>query len=88
METIILYWGYIRLIEKKNGNYHIVCWGYAGFMEKKMETTIMGFREIVGGPSDRSQISHRDGRPKPPRMPCEPPNVGLTLHGCQNQFQA
>ena len=26
------------------GNYHIVCWGFMGMMEKNMETFLMGCR--------------------------------------------
>ena len=38
METTIVYWGYIGVMEKKMEN-TIVYWGYIGVMEKKMETT-------------------------------------------------
>ena len=31
---------------KANGNYYIIYWGYRGIMEKKMETTIMGYRVV------------------------------------------
>ena len=41
METTIVYWGYIGIMEKKTET-TIVYWGYIGIMEKKMETTIMG----------------------------------------------
>ena len=39
METTIVYWGYIGIMEKKMES-TIVHWGYMGIMEKKMETTI------------------------------------------------
>ena len=47
METTIVYWGYIGIME--NGmQTTIVCWGYMGITGKKMETTVMmgciGFR--------------------------------------------
>ena len=38
METTIVYWGYIGIMEN-NMKTTIVCWGYAGIMEKKMENT-------------------------------------------------
>ena len=41
METTIVYWGYIEIMEKKLET-TMVCWGYPGIMETKMETTIMG----------------------------------------------
>ena len=48
METTILYWGYIGIMEKKMES-TIIYWGYIGIMEKKMETTgILGFRVILG----------------------------------------
>ena len=40
METTIVYWGYIGIMEKKMET-TIVYWGYIGIMEKKMETTIV-----------------------------------------------
>ena len=39
METIIVYWGSIGIMEKKMETI-IVCWGSIGIMEKKMQTTI------------------------------------------------
>ena len=36
----ILYWGYLRIMEK-NMDTTIVYWGYIGAMEKIMETTIV-----------------------------------------------
>ena len=48
METTIVYWGYIGIMEKKMET-TIVYWGYMRIMEKKMETTIViGFIEIMG----------------------------------------
>ena len=41
METTIVYWGYIGIMEKKMET-AIVYWGYSLIMENKMETTIMG----------------------------------------------
>ena len=42
METTIVYWGYIGVMEKKMET-PIVYWVHIiGIMEKKMETTIMG----------------------------------------------
>ena len=38
METTIIYWGYIGIMEK-NMETTIIYWGYIGIMEKKMETT-------------------------------------------------
>ena len=40
METTIVYWGYIRIMEKKMET-TIVYWGYIRIMEKKMETTVL-----------------------------------------------
>ena len=37
METTIVHWGYIGVMEKKMET-TIVYWGYIGVMEKKMET--------------------------------------------------
>ena len=37
METTIVYWGYIGIMEK-NMETTIVYWGYIGIVEKKMET--------------------------------------------------
>ena len=37
METTIVYWGYVGIMEKKMET-TIVYWGYVGIMEKKMET--------------------------------------------------
>ena len=37
METTILYWGYIGIMEKKM-EATILYWGYIGIMENKMET--------------------------------------------------
>ena len=39
METTLVYWGYIRIME--NGNYYTRYWGCIGIMEKKIETTIV-----------------------------------------------
>ena len=49
METTIVYWGYIGVMET-NMETTIVYWGYMGVMENNMETTIgfavsgLGFR--------------------------------------------
>ena len=50
-----LYWGYIRvyigIIGIILGFMLGLCWGYMGIMEKKMETTILGyigFRVVIG----------------------------------------
>ena len=40
METTIVYWGYIGIMEKRMET-TIVYWGYIGIMEKRMETTIV-----------------------------------------------
>ena len=40
METTIVYWGYIGIMEKRMET-TIVYWGYSGIMEKRMETTIV-----------------------------------------------
>ena len=42
METTIVYWAYIGIMDKKMET-TIVYWGYMGIMDKKMETTIMGY---------------------------------------------
>ena len=42
METILVYWVYIGIMEK-NMETTIVYWGYIGRMEKNMETIIMGY---------------------------------------------
>ena len=47
METTIIYWGYIRIMENKMET-TIVCWGYIGIMENKMETTIRAYIGIIG----------------------------------------
>ena len=39
METTVVYWGYIGIMETKMET-TMVYWGYIGIMEKKMETTI------------------------------------------------
>ena len=42
METTIVHWGYIGIMEKKMET-TIACWGYVGIMvimEKKMEATL------------------------------------------------
>ena len=39
METTIVYWGYIGIMEKKMET-TIVYWGFIWIMEKKMETII------------------------------------------------
>ena len=41
METTIIYWGYIGIIEQKMET-TIICWGYIGIMENRTETTILG----------------------------------------------
>ena len=46
---IIVYWGYIRIMENKM-EATIVCWGYIGIMENKMETTIVCSEHPVGKP--------------------------------------
>ena len=45
---IVVYLGYIGIMEGKNGNYYIrirymlgLYWGYIGIMENEMETTIL-----------------------------------------------
>ena len=47
METTIVYWGSIGIIENKM-EATIGYWGYIGIMEKKMETTIMVYIGIIG----------------------------------------
>ena len=49
MEATIVYWGYIGIgiIEKKMET-TIVYWDYIRIMEKKMETTKIGFRVYWG----------------------------------------
>ena len=39
METTIVCWRYMEMIEKKMETTKIVCWSYMGIMEKRMETT-------------------------------------------------
>ena len=46
METNIVYWGYIGIMEK-NMETNIVYWGYIGIMQKKMEATIVYWGDIV-----------------------------------------
>ena len=41
---------FFRDIEKEHGNYYITYWGYIGVIEKRMETTMMGY---VGGLGSR-----------------------------------
>ena len=56
METTIVYWGYIGIMENEMGT-TTVYWGYIGIMENEMETTIVywgykgciGFSVYVGG---------------------------------------
>ena len=38
METTIVYWGYIGIMEKKTET-TMAYWGYVGILEMKMETT-------------------------------------------------
>ena len=45
METTIMYWGSIGIMEK-NMETTIMYWGSIGIMEKKMETTIMYWGSI------------------------------------------
>ena len=40
METTIIYWGYIGIMENEMET-TIICWGYIRIMEKTMETTII-----------------------------------------------
>ena len=40
METTIVYWGFIGMMESKI-EVTIVYWGFIGIMEKKMETTVV-----------------------------------------------
>ena len=52
MDTTIVYWGYIGIMEKKMET-TIVYWGYIGIMEKNMETTICESGQCLieqGGP--------------------------------------
>ena len=51
METTLVCWGYIGLMEKKKET-TIVYWGlYTGVMEKNMEATILGlYRECIVRP--------------------------------------
>ena len=42
METTIVYWGYIGIMEKK-----IVYWGYIGIMEPNMKTVILGYIGVI-----------------------------------------
>ena len=59
METTIVNWGYIGIVEKKMET-TIVNWGYIGIMEKKMETTIVYWDYILNPErsSSRSQVRH------------------------------
>ena len=41
METTVVYWGSIGIMEKQKMETTVVYWGYIGIMEKKMETTIV-----------------------------------------------
>ena len=43
METTIVYWGYIGIVENKMET-TIVCWRYIGIVENKTETTIVYLR--------------------------------------------
>ena len=40
METTIVYWGYLGIMEKKM-EATTASWGYLGMMEKKMEATVI-----------------------------------------------
>ena len=53
METTIVYWGYIGIMEKKMKT-TIVYWGYIGIMEKKMETTM---RQLGTDPRAELEVS-------------------------------
>ena len=54
METTLVYWGYVGIMEKKMETTTIVYWGYIGIMgyigvihgimEKKVETTVVRHR--------------------------------------------
>ena len=48
METTIVYWGFIGIMEKTMET-TIVYWGSIGIMEKKMETTIVYWGYIGSG---------------------------------------
>ena len=48
METTIIYWGYIGVMEKKMET-TIIYWGYIGVMEKKTETVMFARLEEVWG---------------------------------------
>ena len=39
METAIVCWRYMEMIEKRMETTRIVCWSYMGIMEKSTETT-------------------------------------------------
>ena len=57
METTIVYWGYIGIMEKKMQT-TIVYWGYnIGTMEKKMETTVVywGHVGVIQGLEDSDE---------------------------------
>ena len=45
METTIIYWGNIGIMENKMET-TIICWGNIGIMENKMETTIIYWGNI------------------------------------------
>ena len=47
METTIVYWGYIGIMENKMET-TVVYWGYIGIMENQMETTIVYWGYIIG----------------------------------------
>ena len=63
METTIIYWGYMGIMEKKMEP-TIVYWGFIGMVEKKMETTIvywgyigiMETKRICNPPLKASQV--------------------------------
>ena len=60
METTIVYWGYIEIMEK-NMKTTIVYWGYIEIMEKKMETTIVYSHEGKAFRVSRVQVVSRLG---------------------------
>ena len=47
MESTIVYWGYIGILENKMET-TIVYWGYTGTMENEMETTMVFAARGVG----------------------------------------
>ena len=76
METTIVYWGYIEIMETKMET-TIVYWGYIAIMENKMETT------IVSNPCSllEKDVKMQLKEPAPDKSPAAPDGRWPQRHG-------